>query len=69
MARPRLHILNTDNPIIHEGGNITVNCGVTLRNIKRAFSWDETEVGEMISTWPTGACKQCCKSSDRTEGR
>lgn len=66
MARPRLHIINTELPISN-GVTLKANCGVEVRNVKAAFCWDEITVGEMISAWPQGACKQCCSLSDRQE--
>jgi hypothetical protein len=65
MARPKIHILNTDSPIMRDGLDHPVNCGIVLRQAKRAFTWDEIEVGEMISVWPTGTCRQCANLSDR----
>jgi hypothetical protein len=65
MARPKLHILNTESPILRDGLDITVNCKVELRNTSRAFMWDETVVGEMIGSWPLGTCMQCANISDK----
>jgi hypothetical protein len=65
MARPKIHILNTDSPIMRDGLDLTANCGIVLRKAKRAFTWDETVVGEMISTWPTSVCRQCANLSDK----
>lgn len=60
----KLHILNTDHPI-HAGETIVANCGKEVRNVKQCFIWDETLVGEMITSWPIGTCRQCANLSDR----
>jgi hypothetical protein len=68
MAKPKLHALNTDERLLCDGKDVTVNCGVTLRKAKQAFAWDEIVIGEMVSQWPTGMCRQCANLSDRQRG-
>jgi hypothetical protein len=54
--RPRIHLLDTDEPLLayHE---LIVRCGLVLKNAEPKFMWAE-DVSEAFRV-PLGTCRSC----------
>lgn len=61
--RPTIHLLDCGEPLLafHE---LTVRCGITLRNAKPKFMRDEELRAEIVL--PSGVCIECMRKAPAT---